>query len=153
MRTLNTIEIDASPDKVFDLAARVENWPKILPHYRWVRLLAEQGESRSVEMAALRTIIPVKWTSVQTVDKENRRIYYEHTGGATRGMWVEWTLIPLAGGRTQATIMHDLTLRGPIVRTWIGKLITGRVFVTHIADETLKHIKRAAETGGGEDRS
>lgn len=145
MRTLNSIHINAAPEIVFKLAAEVENWPRILPHYRWVHVVESRGLSRIVEMAALRTIIPVKWLSVQTLEPQAGRIYYEHIGGPTRGMWVEWTIGRDPNGGTRAVIMHEMDLRVPIVRTPPGKLVTGRFFVSHIAGKTLEHIKRAAE--------
>ncbi|MDO8681936.1 MAG: SRPBCC family protein [Armatimonadota bacterium] len=148
-KTLNTITINAEPDRVFKLAADVLNWPNILPHYRWVRAIGESGSSLIVEMAAKRSMIPVKWTSIQTLDRDLRRIYYEHIGGATRGMWVEWTIVPIDEDKSQVTILHELTLQVPIVSSWPGKLITGKLFVESIADMTLKYIKLAAETGGG----
>ncbi len=51
MESIIDIRIAAPPDVVFALAAAVEDWPRILPHYRWVKRLADTGPRRVVEMA------------------------------------------------------------------------------------------------------
>ena len=43
MNTANEIWIAAKPKKVFKLAEAVERWPELLPHYRYVKLLARTG--------------------------------------------------------------------------------------------------------------
>ena len=39
MHTENTIEIHGDVKRIFQVAAQVDKWPEILPHYRWVRVL------------------------------------------------------------------------------------------------------------------
>ena len=53
---------------IFETAANLELWPKILPHYRYIRFL-ERGANRNlVIMAARRSGIPISWTSEQIID-------------------------------------------------------------------------------------
>ncbi len=146
MRTVDEILVRADTDTVFGLAADLQRWPDILPHYRWVKVLSERDGQREVEMAARRGQIPVQWTAVQTVFPDQHRIHYSHTGGATRGMEVEWSLTR-AGELVRATIVHELDLKAPIVRTSLGRWIVGRFFVHYIAGRTLRTIKRLAEEG------
>ena len=148
LRTVDTIEMLADPSAVFRAASEVENWPKILPHYRWVKVLGRRNGGRLIEMAARRWLIPVKWRAVQSLDSVKRRVYYEHTHGPTRGMEVEWSIQP-AGGVVRVTIVHDLTLKTPIVRTAVGKWIVGNVFVKPIATRTLRAIKALVERRRG----
>lgn len=140
----NTILVQAPMERIFDLAAEVDRWSELLPHYRWVRRVWQSGDTSIVEMSALRSGIPVKWTSVQQISRKDNRVYYKHIGGLTRGMWVEWKMEQADDG-IRITIIHDLTLLVPIVRSAIGKWIVGEVFVKHVADETLRYIKSAAE--------
>jgi ribosome-associated toxin RatA of RatAB toxin-antitoxin module len=86
MHLENTIEIQAAPDIIFRLAADIARWPELLPHYRWVRVLEQQGERKLVQMAAHRDGFPVRWTSIQEPRPEERRILFRHVGGITRGM-------------------------------------------------------------------
>lgn len=156
MHTLNYIEIDASPEVILQLAAAVENWPSLLPHYRDVRLLDGptpplDGAIRRVKMAATRSGIPVSWTAVQTIDLPSGEIRYRHTGGVTVGMDVVWRLVP-HGDHTAVTIQHTLHSPRRWLRNRFASAIVGSGFVEPIADRTLRGIKRAAE-GGASSRS
>lgn len=144
MKTLNSITISAHPDIVFKTASDVFDWPRILPHYRWVRRLGSETRGEIVEMAAYRSGIPVKWTSVMWLDLIKRRIYFKHIGGLTKGMDVVWSIEPTAGG-SFVSIIHELTLDVLIINSWPGKLITGKVFVEHVAGETLRCMKEWIE--------
>ncbi|WP_319586190.1 SRPBCC family protein [uncultured Desulfobulbus sp.] len=143
-RTVDDILVHADQDTIFRYASDIENWPKILPHYRWIRTLEQHDRTSTVEMAARRGWIPVKWTSVQVVDPEHHTVHYHHTGGATRGMDVEWNMAKEGDG-VRVTIIHEMTLTMPVVRSLIGRWIVGKFFVHHIASLTLKKIKELSE--------
>jgi ribosome-associated toxin RatA of RatAB toxin-antitoxin module len=149
-RTHDISYMQACPDLIFRLAADVERWPEILPHYRSVKVLDEHPDARVVEMAAKRGMIPVSWKALQWTDPELRLVMYRHTGGATRGMYVEWRIEPLADGSVRVEIVHDLDLKAPLVRTAIGKFVVSRLFIKYIAGRTLRHIKMTAEQGRDE---
>lgn len=104
--TANEILIRGDPDHVYALASAVEEWPTFLPHYRWVRVYEREGNRRTVEMAAWRTGIPIRWLSHQWLWPEERRITFRHIGGLSRGMEVEWRieLHEATGDRRQATV-------------------------------------------------
>src|SRR5262245_25655334 len=93
--TANEIVIQGDPDQIYALAAAVEEWPTFLPHYRWVRVHGREGNRRTVEMAAWRSGIPVRWVSHQWLWPEERRITFQHIGGLSRGMAVEWRIEPV----------------------------------------------------------
>ena len=159
MQTAITRRIRAHPDTVFRLAAAVEDWPRLLPHYRGVRMLREDGSQRLVEMAARRDWIPVRWTAVQVRYPVQRRITFEHVGGITRGMDVAWTLVPAPDEQSvQVTIWHGFSPGWPLVPDWLVQLVVGRLFVDYIAGKTLRRIAELAEreqrqlTGGNRRR-
>jgi ribosome-associated toxin RatA of RatAB toxin-antitoxin module len=143
-RTVDEIVMHGDPDTIYRLAAEIERWPEILPHYRWVTVLGECAEGRIVEMAARRSWIPVKWQSVQAVEPVRRRVYYRHTGGLTKGMGVEWIIEPQAG-HVDVSIVHDLALETTVVRSLPGRWIVARFFVRHIAGRTLSRIRDIVE--------
>lgn len=145
METVNEIQVAAPPEHVFHLAAEVERWPELLPHYRWVRVLERSGERKVVEMAARRDWIPVKWISIQRLFPDEHRITFQHIGGATRGMVVEWTLVPVGGG-SHVRIWHDFRPGWPLVPDKLVELVVGRFFVQNIAGKTLRRIKALAES-------
>src|SRR5438067_9385610 len=98
MRTTNKIAIRADLRTIFDLAARIEDWGELLPHYRYVRVLRCDGNRKRVRMSAWRDFVPVTWTAIQTVEPgsgdEPGRITFRHINGLVRGMDVEWWFMP-----------------------------------------------------------
>lgn len=148
MHTENEITIFAPLERIFDLGSNIANWPAILPHYRWVTVFSDDGRVRQAEMAALRNRFPVKWQTSQVLLPEENRIVFFHTGGVTRGMYVEWVLreIPLEeGGGVHVRIWHELTFPVAPLTNWFAKDIVGGIFVSYIAGRTLARIKQLAE--------
>jgi uncharacterized membrane protein len=146
MFTENNITINAPIDRVFEVASDVLRWPDILPHYRWVKLISEDGRRRVVEMAAHRDGIPVKWTSIQEPIPEERRIIFRHIKGPTTGMYVEWTMRE-EGGVVHVRITHEFSPPWPIVGRFIARHVVGGFFVHNIAGKTLATIKGIVEGG------
>ena len=149
MHTKNEILIRAGAAEVYGLAAPVERWPEILPHYRWVRVLEDGGEGRRVvEMAALRNFIPVRWRAEQLLFPEVPRIVFRHVGGVTKGMEVEWVFTPQDDGVVRVSILHDLEhglARWPLVGGVVADGVVAPFFVSNIAGKTLGRIKELAE--------
>lgn len=151
MRTVDTITIAAPPDAVWQHAVAVEQWPTILPHYRWVtRLEGARGGEGVVEMAAWRPFAgalrwPTWWSSRMWIDAERREIRYHHMAGITRGMDVLWTVAPNGKG-TVVTIVHEWRGPGwPLIGGLAASLVIGPVFIHGIASRTLAGVARAAE--------
>ena len=150
MQTENTVEMAGDLDHIVALAADIERWPEILPHYRWVTLLDGGGDHKVVEMAARRGPIPVKWRANQDIERDGATpvIRYHHIWGVTKGMDVAWTFAPGAGS-VKVRIDHDYTpswpVIGPIVGRPIADGIIGPQFVGAIAGKTLATIKEIVE--------
>ena len=108
MHSENTVEMAGDLEQIVALAADVERWPTILPHYRWVTLLEGGGDRKTVEMAARRGRIPVRWRAVQEIDRTGPTpvIRFRHVGGVTKGMEVAWTFDPRPGA-VRVRIHHD----------------------------------------------
>lgn len=144
MHTETAVRIAGSQEAIFGYAARVEDWPRLLPHYRSVRVVAASGNERVVEMRARRNRIPVWWWARQVILPAERRIRFTHLRGVTRGMEVEWRFTPAAGS-VLVTIVHDLSLRWPLVGRVVAERIIGPMFVEPIAGATLRRIKMLVE--------
>lgn len=147
MHTEMSIEIRGDIERVWALAAAVEHWPTILPHYRYVTVVQERDTPprQIVEMAARRGIFPVRWLSVVELVPEERRILFHHIGGAARGMDVEWR-ISECDGLVRATILHALTSPYAIIRSRLGEYILGYHVVDYVAGRTLRRIKEVVES-------
>src|SRR5215475_5775869 len=145
MHTENTIEICGDIKRIFQVAAQVDKWPEILPHYRWVRVLQRKRRRTTVEMAARRGRIPVSWTAVQEVFPYER-ITYKHIKGFTTGMDVSWSFKAIQE-RVTVVITHDFSLSWPLLGDFVSRYIVGALFVKPIASRTLQHIKQTVESG------
>ena len=129
-------------ERVFDLAANVERWPELLPHYRYVRRLP--GADRQFAMGARRGPIPVRWEAIQRPLRVERRIEFEHTGGVTRGMQVAWRFEE-RDGALDVSIEHELHLAWPLIGSFAAERVIGPQFIEAIAARTLRRIREMAE--------
>ena len=143
--TRNSVEIAAPPAPIYALAAATENWPRILPHYRYVRVLERRGATQVVAMGARQDLFPIAWVAEQTNDASTPHIAFRHVAGWTRGMEVEWIFTPIDGG-TRVTIEHRLQFRFPLAAEWLGKHLVSDYFVHGVAAKTLARIKTLSES-------
>jgi uncharacterized membrane protein len=138
-------EIMRAPwEHIFPLAADVERWPEILPHYRYVRAVADPDGERRFAMGARRGPIPVRWEAIIRPLREQRMIEFVHTGGVTRGMWVAWRFEPIEGG-TDVSIEHRLDLGWPVIGEFAAHRVIRPQFIEAIAGRTLRRIREIAE--------
>lgn len=151
MRTIDEAYSTASPDVCFQVAADVEHWPEILPHYRWVRFIRKEGfASGLVEMAAWRRFGPIGWPtwwiSEMSHDPTRRVVRYQHVYGITTGMDVHWEVNALPDGTTQLRIVHDWTgPEWPLIGGFAADHVIGPHFVSAIAGRTLAGVAAEAE--------
>jgi uncharacterized membrane protein len=132
-------------DTVFDLAAAVERWPEILPHYRFVRPIPDPEGERRFAMGARRGPLPVRWEAIQRPMRDDRRIEFVHTGGVTKGMWVAWRFADAPDGTLDVSIEHRLDLGWPLIGGWAAEHVVGPQFIEAIAGRTLRRIRDLAE--------
>lgn len=150
MRTVDRAIVRAPLDRVFAVAVDVEQWPRFLGHYRWVRVLERRPPHAAVvEMAAWRPFGPVGWPtwwiSEMTPDPARGRIRYRHVGGLTQGMDVEWRF---EGGNKEVKveIVHEWSgPRWPLIGRLAADWVIGPVFIHGIASRTLAGVRREAE--------
>jgi ribosome-associated toxin RatA of RatAB toxin-antitoxin module len=112
-----------------------------------VRVLAQNGAARTVEMAAQHGIVPLRWTAEQTNDPLRPHIAFHHLKGPTRGMDVEWIFTPLSDDTTRVQIVHRLAFQFPIAAGFFGKYVVSDIFIHGVANKTLARMKQLAEAG------
>jgi ribosome-associated toxin RatA of RatAB toxin-antitoxin module len=128
---------------IFETAADLALWPKILPHYRYIKFL-ERGRGRNVVvMAARRSGIPISWTSEQIIDRQRLEIHFHHLKAWTKGMRVVWTFSDTPNGVLVA-ISHDLRFRIPMLAPIVDPII-GDFFIRNVANKTLRWMKAYVE--------
>lgn len=142
--TSNVIVIDAPAKTIYEVAAATERWPEILPHYRYVRILSGDELRRTVEMAAWRTWIPIRWVAEQINSPDIPHIRFRHIAGWTKGMDVEWIFTP-QGSSTRVEIVHRLAFQFPFAADWLGEHVVGGFFIRYVANSTLACMKRLLE--------
>ena len=141
----------ASPEAVHAAATAVEAWPRLLSHYRRVRVLEQRQDGISiVEMAAVRPFgvarWPVWWVSEMRSDTEAKTVTYRHIRGITTGMDVEWRVVQGRDG-TDVTIEHRWPgPRWPVIGGPAAQLVIGPLFIHGIASRTLAGLAAVVET-------
>ena len=143
MHKTNSILMHTPKATIFETAADLELWPKILPHYRYVRFLERAPDRNIVMMAARRSGIPISWTSEQIIDRDKFEIRFHHVKDWTKGMRVVWTFSDLPEG-VLVTISHDLRFRVPALSPIVDPII-GDFFIHNIASKTLRCMKAYVE--------
>jgi aromatase len=143
MHKTNSILMHAPKMAIFDTAADLELWPKILPHYRYIRFLERGPDRNVVVMAARRSGIPISWTSEQIIDRDRLEIHFHHLKAWTKGMRVVWTFSDMPNG-VLVTISHDLRFRIPMLAAIVDPII-GDFFISNVANKTLRCMKAYVE--------
>lgn len=149
MQTETTITMRGPLARIVELAADVERWPEMLPHYRWVTLLEGGGDRKVVEMAARRGRFPLRWRAVQEIDLSGTTpvIAFHHIWGPTRGMDVAWTFKETPDG-VHVAITHLFRPPWPVIGNVVTDRIIGPQFIEHVAGLTLSTIKEIVEREG-----
>jgi ribosome-associated toxin RatA of RatAB toxin-antitoxin module len=143
MRKTNSIIMHAPKTTIFETASDLELWPKILPHYRYIRYLERTPTRNVVVMAATRSGIPISWMSEQIIDRERMEVRFHHLKAFTKGMRVVWTFRQTEGG-VLVEIRHDMAFRVSWLAPVADKLI-GDFFIHHVANQTLRCMKAYVE--------
>jgi ribosome-associated toxin RatA of RatAB toxin-antitoxin module len=144
VHTGNSIIIQAPKQQIFETAANLELWPKILPHYRYIRYL-ERGANRNlVVMAAVRSGIPIAWTSEQIIDRERCEVRFHHLKAWTKGMDVVWSFRETPAG-VLVEIIHDLRFRIRLLAPLVEPIIS-KGFIHPVASRTLRCMKMYLES-------
>ena len=129
----------------------LEQWPKLLPHYRYVTVLREENGRQIVEMSARRSGIPITWTSAYRADAQRLELHFEHLARWTKGMVVVWNLTPTRDG-CRVEIVHDLRFRWrPLA--WFAEPLIGGFFIDNVANKTLQTFKTLVEQAVKEGRA
>ena len=148
MHKTNSIIMRAPKMSIFDTAADLKLWSKILPHYRYIRYLERSPNRNVVVMAAKHSGIPISWTSEQIIDREKCEVRFHHLKAFTKGMRVVWTFEETPEG-ILVKITHNLKFQVKILAPLADKII-GDFFIHNIANKTLRCMKAYVETRANE---
>lgn len=150
MIRVDEMDCRAPVSTCFEVGADVENWPEILPHYRWVRFRTKRDFATGVvEMAAWRPFgvlkYPTWWVSDMWHDSDKPVVFYRHIDGITKRMDVRWEFHELPDG-TRIRIVHEWEgPRWPMIGGLSANLVIGPIFISAIARRTLAGVVAEAE--------
>ena len=131
MNCENSTVIRAPLPAIFAATSNLENWPNVLPHYRWVHKIGPD----TYQMAARRGWLPIKWTS--RFEASDGELRFHHLKAFTRGMDVRWTFTQTDDG-VLVRISHKLD-------HWYAGLLA-RLFIHPVATRTLAAFKQHLES-------
>ena len=150
MRVLDELVVHAPLRRIFALARDVEQWPKHLPHYRFVRFTSSAPDGGGVvEMSANRPFgifdWPTWWRSDMQVIDSAPAVRFRHVAGVTKRMDVEWSFEATPTG-THVRVLHVWDgPQWPLIGETAAMAEIGPVFVHGIASRTLAGLARVAE--------
>ena len=154
MSTVDERLVRAPLARIFSLAADVERWPSILPHYRFVRFTERRRDGGGiVDMSANRPFGLLNWPTWWRSKMQVRApfsapapsIRFTHIAGVTSGMEVEWSFSEVPQG-THVRILHLWNGPSvPLVGSAAATMVIGPVFVHGIASRTLDGLAKHAE--------
>lgn len=154
MSTVDERLVRAPLHAIFALAAKVEQWPALLKHYRFVRYVERRRDGGGiVDMSANRPFGIVQWPTFWRSKMQVRvpgsgaspNIRFSHIQGVTTGMEVEWTFEERKDG-THVRILHVWDgPKVPLLGASAATMVIGPVFVHGIASRTLDGLAEHAE--------
>ena len=150
MKVVDEQLVHAPLRAMFNLARDVEEWPRYLPHYRFVRMRTPASDGGGlVEMSANRPFGALNWRtwwlSEMSVNYDLPNVRFRHVGGVTTGMDVEWAFTETGAG-TQVRVMHVWNGPSwPLIGGIAATAVIGPVFVHGIACRTLAGLSAVAE--------
>ncbi|MEH0020311.1 MAG: SRPBCC family protein [Desulfobacter sp.] len=110
--TRHSIEIEATPEETFDICSDVENWPKIFPPCKGIRILREEDGFQEIEITALADGETMTWCSERRLDKASRTIFSRQIKPSPllETMQCAWRMDPLEGG-VQLSLEHQFEVK------------------------------------------
>jgi coenzyme Q-binding protein COQ10 len=102
------------PDKLFDLVADIESYPKFLPWCVGARILKREGNMITADLMVGFKMFRETFTSEVTLDRP-QRIDVRYVKGPLKHLNNHWVFNPMEGG-TQIDFLIDFEFRSVLLR-------------------------------------
>ncbi len=136
------IDVDASPEKCYDIASDMEKFPAFMPSVDEITVL-EAGETwAKTRWVARLQGKPVKWIEREDFDPENLAISYHQIEGDLKTFEGDWTFTG-EDGRCRISLTVDASLGVPMLAAALDPLINK--LIRDNANSMLQAIKAEAE--------
>ena len=136
MQTGNSIIMHAPREAIFETAANLALWPRSCRIIATSVISSGSADRNIVVMAAVRSGIPISWTSELVIDRERMECVSMHLKALTNGMRVVWTFKETPAG-VRVEIVHDLQFPDPALAP-IAEPIIGGFFIHHVANRRCR---------------
>lgn len=136
------IEINASPEQVYELAKNMERYPDFMPDVESINVV-ERGDNRTVtEWTTNVEGIPICWKEEDVFDDEQIKIGYRLLEGDLDKFEGDWTFTPSESG-TQVTLTVDFDFGMPTLADLLGPIL--KVKVAENSEMMLAGMKKEIE--------
>ena len=142
MHLEDSIIINATRERAFQLARDVEHYHEFVPGYKPGRLRKESNNRLIIEREAEVGGKLEKWESAVNIYPPNK-IEFTQTKGKLKGMKVRWTLEEL-GAKTRVSITHDFSFKIPLLG-WILETFAVAPRVNKTTAGVLRGLKSKLE--------
>lgn len=103
------IDVDAPPERVYDLIRAVTTWPQVFPPSVHVEYLEQSGTQERIRIWATANGEVKTWTSRRELDRAGLRVRFrqEVSQHPVAAMGGEWIVRARPGGGAQVLLLHD----------------------------------------------
>lgn len=122
----NTITIESPPDAVYQLAKKMEDFPRFMPDVKKVTVTEEKENYTITQWVTDVDGTPFLWTEKDLFDDEKKRIDYHLIEGDLEKFEGSWTFNPCEEG-TLVTLTVDYDFGLPELTALIGPTIQEKV--------------------------
>jgi len=140
----NSIRIAAPAQRIYALASATERWPEILPHYRFVNVLSQDGDETHRGDGRAARAVPGALDGAAAQRSPHAGDFLSAHQRWTKGMDVVWKFDEGPDG-TDVSIVHDLAFSFPVAEKAVEKYVVTGFFIDGIARRTLACMKAIAE--------
>ncbi len=110
MKTTNVLVVVGSLDEAYGLVENVTRWPEIVEDVGDVKVLAMDGQKKTVEISTRGKKRHAKMTFVQESDPVAKRVRFSYTSGILKGVTAEWTFCEMKlekKGLVEVNVSHE----------------------------------------------
>jgi len=136
--------ISADVNTVYQLARRMEDFPKYMPDVKDVTVLEQDGNGTTTRWHVHVIGRDLKWTERDTFDDETPKITYKQIEGDVKKFEGEWRFTPEADGTVRVELTCDAELGVPMLDAIFNPVLKKALEIN--VDKMLSAIKEKAES-------
>jgi ribosome-associated toxin RatA of RatAB toxin-antitoxin module len=137
MQTESSIVIKRGLEEVFSVMQDIERWPDFLSSHKNLQIIRKGIEGVMIGWGGI-----IRWRSIITIDKENKRIKMETLNWPVKGLVGEWRFKEIEEG-TEVRVLHLFNSKTPFIHSLLEKL--SERIINKMDRDALKGLKEKIE--------